>query len=97
MDHYAPIQMKQPFRAFPFASFILPLLFSCFIGCAPRQAFCLNGYNSGKLADTLPDGRYLWEMTEYEKTIFYGDPMETEIERQWRLRQAEVQPGRTIN
>ncbi|MCB9295576.1 MAG: hypothetical protein H6559_20985 [Lewinellaceae bacterium] len=27
-------------------------------------------------------------MTSHEKAIFYGDPMETEMERQWRIRQA---------
>lgn len=40
-------------------------------------------------ADTLPDGRYIWELTDPEKAILYGDPQEIEIEKQWRRKQAE--------
>ncbi|TXB58097.1 RHS repeat-associated core domain-containing protein [Phaeodactylibacter luteus] len=39
--------------------------------------------------DTLPDGRYIWEMTDYEQSLVYGDPMETDLEKQWRVMQAE--------
>jgi RHS repeat-associated protein len=39
-----------------------------------------NGY-----LDTLPDGRYIWEMTELEKDMYYGKPNETEIEEMSRV------------
>ena len=65
------------------------LFFLLFFGFASLPSWCFEVKNPAWQIDTLPDGRYLWEMTSYEKAIFYGDPMETEMERQWRVEQAD--------
>lgn len=69
---------------------LLVLLCQLLFGVYPLAACNLNELNHLKChTDTLPDGRYLWEMTSYEKALYYGDPMETATERQWRLRQVK--------
>ncbi len=61
------------------------LIFS--LSCLP--VWPMEYKNGIRHIDTLPDGRFIWEMTDYEKSIFYGDPMETEMSRRWRLKQAK--------
>lgn len=56
---------------------------------ALTPGYSLAANRSVSNMDTLPDGRYLWEMTAYEKSILYGDPMETEMEHNWRLQQVK--------
>ncbi|WMX17593.1 RHS repeat-associated core domain-containing protein [Aureispira sp. CCB-E] len=46
----------------------------------------LNSAQNSK-KDTLPDGRYIWEMTEHEKWLFFGNPFETEWETWQRLQE----------
>lgn len=42
------------------------------------------------VTDTLPDGRYIWDLTAHEQYLIYGDAMESETERYWRLQEAKA-------
>lgn len=93
MPIYTPFN-PQPMAQSNFIQFEYPIRFLLLLPCLllfgtpPLPAYCLNASHLAEEVDTLPDGRYLWEMDSYEKALFYGDPMETETERQWRLREA---------
>lgn len=89
MDHSIPIRILHLVIAKVNLYLFITALYLWLIGFTPIAACSLATNNLESQTDTLPDGRYLWEMESYEKALFYGDPTETEMERQWRLRQAE--------
>lgn len=54
-------------------------------GSYGQQLNLKNSPNQGTKKDTLPDGRYIWEMTAHEKWLFFGSGGETEWEMSLRL------------